>query len=254
MSGSYTEKPSERRPFLVTPYVADAAGRLRPEMPACCPLGADESESGCALAVHHERFRKTGPFHFLTVVRCRTHGASFTLYPPGYAPYRRQSLLRLSPDGVQLEGDAATSGERRDFAGTLFEAAFDARDARAWARDAEGFAADRWWGTQGRHLRLAARLLGVGWDLAERVREAIAAVLSIDALSLRERSSAKGYRAIGAAVCDVLSQLSGGVRRAFTLCVCGHLVGKWGEPLVWDAKRQLVERSRFLAGGTSRPT
>jgi hypothetical protein len=254
MCGSYTEKPFERRPFLVTPYVADAAGRLRPAMPSCCPLGAGDGESGCALCVHHERFRKTGPFHPLTVVRCRAHGASFTLYPPGYAPYRRQSLLRLSPDGVPVETDAAVAGERRDFEGTLFEAAFDARDARAWARDADGHVADRWWGTQGRHLRLAARLVGVGCDLAERVREALATVLSVGALSLRERSCAKGYRGIGAAVCDVLLQLSGGARRAFTLCVCGHLAGKWGEPLVWDAKRQVVERSPFLAGGTSGAT
>ena len=248
MSGSYTESASERRPFIVTPYVAGPDGRLRPRMPTCCPLGVDGA-GGCVLWVHDERHRKTGPSHALSVVRCRTHGASFTLYPPGYAPYRRHALLRLSPSGAAVE--AASGREHADFEGTLFEAALDAREARSWARDSTAAIPDRWWGTQGRHLRLAARLLGLDRELGERVREKIAATASVAALTLREHSSATGYRAIGEAVCAVLSRLSGGAQRSFTLLVCGHLIGKWGEPLRWDDERQVMQRSPFLVKATS---
>lgn len=218
-------------------------------MPTCCPLGVDGA-GGCVLWVHDERHRKTGPSHALSVVRCRTHGASFTLYPPGYAPYRRQALLRLSPSGAAVAVEAASGREHADFEGTLFEAALDAREARSWARDSTAAIPDRWWGTQGRHLRLAARLLGLGHEITDRVREAIATVISVGALTLHERSTATGYRAIGEAVCEVLSLL-GGSRRAFTLLVCGHLIGKWGEPLRWDDERQVMQRSALLVKATS---
>lgn len=216
-------------------------------MPTCCPLGVDGA-GGCVLWVHDERHRKTGPAHALSVVRCRTHGASFTLYPPGYAPYRRQALLRLSPSGVEVEADGREYG---DFEGTLFEAALDAREGRGWARESATAIPDRWWGTQGRHLRLAARLLGLDRELGERVREKIAATVSVAALTLREYASATGYRAIGEAVCAVLSRISGGARRSFTLLVCGRLIGKWGEPLWWDDERQVMQRSPFLVEATS---
>jgi len=104
-------------------------------------------------------------------------------------------------------------------------------------------------GTQGRHLYLASRLVGVARELSDRVRSGIAAVLWVDQLQLREGSRARGYRAVGKVVVAVLRRLRRGARRAMELLVCGHLVGKWGEPLHWDAQRQVLERSPFVPRG-----
>ncbi|MCP3980169.1 MAG: hypothetical protein GY716_12760 [bacterium] len=185
----------------------------------------------------------------MAVVRCQTHDCRFTLYPSGFAPYRRQPVLRMGPDGEPTPGDSG----RDEFADTLFEAAIDARVGRAWARDTvdEDDPPDRWWGTQGRHLALAARLVGIAKDLADSVRERIAAALQVGTLVLREHSAARGFRAIGAAVCDVFGRLRARSRRAEQLLLCGHLTEHWGEPWRWDATRRRMERSPFLCKGTA---
>lgn len=248
MSRSYPKRPPPSRPFIVTPYTADADGQLIAEMPARCPLseGAASTER-CRLVIDHLRQRKTGPRHPLAVVRCRTHGCGFTLYPAGFGPYLRQPVVQMAPDG-----QCAPAGQD-EFAGTLFEAAVDAKQGRPWARtsETEDDPPERWWGTQGRHLRFAARLVGVAHDLADAVRETIAAALSVSALVLREHSLARGYRAIGEAVCDVLGRFRGGPRRAWQLLVCGHLAGHWGSPWQWDAQRAVMERSPFQSCGTT---
>lgn len=189
-----------------------------------------------------------GPEFRLAVVRCGVHGfGAFTLYPPGYAPYRRQAVLRVGPEGSRVHGD---DGDRLrgDFGETVFEAALDAREGRPWPRQTRG-EPQRSWGSQGRQLELVSRLVGVARGLADRVREVIAAVLSVGTLHLREASVAQGYRAIGEAVCRVLRRLRGGPRRAVHLLTCGHLAGLWGEPLHWDAGRRVMERSPFPVGG-----
>lgn len=249
MPASYLDIPRSHRPFIVTAYVVGRLGELEPEMPTSCPQGACAGE-GCKLAVHHRRKRKTGPGHPLVVIACRTHGVGFTLYPPGYGPYRRQPVERLSPAGRALQADDAADPVAAEFAGTLFEAASEACAGRAWARDAdaEGRPPERWWSTQGRHLRLAARLVGVAIELTEKLRESIAAVLSVGTLTLREKARARGYRGIGEAVCAVLSGMRRGPRRSRQLLVCGHLVGRWGEPMHWDARREVLRRSPFRIG------
>ena len=246
MPRSYPTRSPLRRPFIVTTYSPDAEGRLFAQMPACCPLSESVPEQPCRLAVDHQRDRKTGPRHPLTVAVCHAHGCGFTLYPTGYAPYRRQPVLQVAPDGEPAPGDG-----HDDFADTVFEAAAAAKAGRAWARITEDNPPERWWGTQGRHLGLAARLTGVAHDLVTGVRETIAAALSVSTLVLREHAKAQGYRAVGRAVCDVLHRLRGGPRRAQHLLVCGHLVGHWGAPWRWDAKRRLMERSPFLRRGTT---
>jgi hypothetical protein len=252
MRVDYPERRRLCRPFIVTSYVAGADGVLTAQMPCSCPARGDPEESRCELAVHHHRHRKTGPQHPLLVVQCRTHGSAFTLYPPAYAPYRRQAVLKLAPDGEPIRSEREVV--ETDFEGTVFEAALQAKDGQRWARDSDDQVPERWWSTQGRHLRLSSRLVGVADDVAERDRESIAAVLSVSTLALRERCQAKGYRAVGRAVCVVLSWLKGGARRAWQLLVCGHLIGQWGEPLHWDTKRHVLLHSPFLAGGTTSPT
>ena len=247
MPASYPDAPRSPRPFIVTAYVVGPAGQLEPPMPSSCPLGARAQED-CRLSMHHRRRRKSGPGHSLAVIKCRTHGIGFTLYPPGYGPYRRQPVERLSPDGRALgvEGDR----DAAEFAGTLFEAASDARAGRAWARGGGDSVRppERWWSTQGRHLGLCARLAGVATELVEKTREGVAAVLSVATLTLREKAKARGYREIGEAVCSVLAAIGRGPRRARRLLVCGHLVRCWGEPMHWDARRGVLHRSPFRLG------
>ena len=235
----------------MTPYTVDAAGQIDAVMPSRCPTSVDSSRVGeCRLALHHRRVRKTGPGHALCVVECRAHGVAFTLYPPGYAPYRRQAVLKLTPDGEPIcrEGNAVAT----EFEDTVFAAALDAKEGKRWARETQDEVPERWWSTQGRHLQLTARLVGVALGLAEKTSESIATALSVGMLSLRELCQAKGYRAIGAAVCSVLACLKGlASRRAQLLLVCGHLAGQWGEPLHWDATRQALVRSPFSVRATS---
>jgi len=248
MSASYPVGQSSHRPFIVTPYVVGQGGTLEPQIPASCPRGACTGEP-CRLSLHHRRRRKTGPECPLAVIACRTHGVCFTLYPPGYGPWRRQPLERLSPDGLGLGVESAPAPT--ELAGTLFEAASDAREGRAWARDGGegGPAPERWWSTQGRHLALAARLLGVAAELTEKAREELAAALSVAMLALREKTMARGYREIGEAVCAVLALAGKGPRRSRRLLVCGHLAGCWGEPMHWDATRRTFWRSPFRLSG-----
>lgn len=249
MPASYPDGARSHRPFIVTPYVAGAEGALEPEMPSACAKGAYAGER-CGLSLHHWRKRKTGPRYPLAVVACPTHGACFTLYPPGYGPYLRQPVERLSPDGRSLGVEDETDSDAAELVGTLFEAASDARAGRAWAREGDTGRRppERWWSTQGRHLGLAARVVGVAVELTEKMRESIAAVLSVGTLALREKAKARGYREIGEAVCAVLAALGRGPRRSRRLLVCGCLVGSWGEPMHWDAHRGVLRRSPFRIG------
>lgn len=253
MPPDYPIRPRLCRAFLVVPYTVDAAGQMDAVMPSRCPAGVDPSSGGeCELALHHRRARKTGPGHALCVVECREHEVAFTLYPPGYAPYRRQAVLKLTPEGEPIgrEGSAVAA----EFEDTVFAAALDAKEGKRWARETKAEVPERWWSTQGRHLQLTSRLVGVASDLADKIRESIATVLSVGLLSLRELS-AKGYRALGAGVCSVLGWLQGrGCARAQQLLICGHLIGHWGEPLHWDATRQVLMRSPFCVPGMSPPT
>jgi hypothetical protein len=248
MEESYSGRRRSCSPFVVTSYVAGADGELIAELPACCPVGGADGGGECRVVQHHRRTRKSGPQHSLCVATCRAHGTAFTLYPPGYAPYRRQPVLRSSPTGEELGCEECS--RLGSFSGTLFDAAMDASEGRRWARDSEESLPERWWSTQGRHLRLAAAVVGVAAELGTRVRESVATVLSVGTLFLRDRSKGRGYRAIGKAVCEVLEELRGCERRAMQLLTAGHVIGHWGEPLHWDSARGVLERSPFCAGGT----
>ena len=250
MPECYPTEPRSRRPFLVTPYTPDLDGRLSPALPTRCPRGVESSKPCCSITIDHHRHRKTGPQHPLAVARCSTHALGFTLYPAGFAPYRRQAILKMAPD----DGDLSTveADLHEDFADTLFAAAVDGADGSSWARDTDESTADRFWGTQGRHLSLASRLVGIAADLADRVRESIATVLSVSGLKQREHASAKGYRAIGKGICDMLRQLRGSrAARASALLMCGYIIGHWGEPLHWHVERQDLLRSPFCGPRTA---
>jgi hypothetical protein len=189
------------------------------------------------------------------VVKCYTHGIFFTLYPPGFGPYQRKPILQLTPEGRPVLHEK-TDEPLPDFHGTLFQAALDGAKRKPWARNSDGEIPDSWWSTQGRHLLLALQLLGLLRTTTDRVRETIAAVLSVACLLLRDESRAidTGYQGRGRAVCTVLEALTGGEVRAIRLLFCGYVTGKWGRPWIWDASRRCLETLPFPAMGTTAPT
>ncbi len=205
------------------------------------------------ISLDHFRTRKTGPSHCLAVARCRPHGCGFTLYPPGYAPYRQQPVLKLAPDGSAVCTEEEGLGG--DFSETVFHAALDGSNHLAWARDGNTVPSDRYWSTQVRHVGLAAALVGVAHDLTALARDAVATAMSASRMTQQELSSASGFRAVGTAVCRMLRQLRGSAAaRASTLLFCGYIAGHWGEPLHWDEAREDLLRSPFSSISSKRPT
>jgi hypothetical protein len=239
-------RPSARRFFVTTEYFPGAGGVLEPAMPTTCPHGSSGGKR-CDVRPHFIRPRKTGPCFPLTVARCHTHGRSFTLYPPAFGPYLRAPVCALAPDGTAPLPERKNPQGLEAFEGTLFQAALDGERQKAWARDSLGGVADRWWSTQGRHIGLALRLLGIARDIGERLRERIASVLSLDHLFLRDRSRAEkdGYHTRAKAVCAVLRRLSRSATAALRLLFSGRVIGHWAIPWSWDSQRQVLERLPF---------
>lgn len=238
----------------MAPYIFDANGFPHAAIPDSCPLRGAGSPP-CDVRGRYLRPRKTGPRHPLQVVRCYTHHLAFTLYPPGFGPYQRKPVLQLAPEGRAILHEK-TEESLPDFHGTLFQAARDGATRTAWARNSDGEIPDTWWSTQGRHIHVALRLLGLLPTTTDRVRETIAAVLSVACLVLRDEScpADAGYQRKGRAVCTVLEALTGGETRAMRLLFCGYVTGMWGRPWTWDASRRCLETLPFPALGTPAPT
>jgi len=155
--------------------------------------------------------------------------------------------MALAPDGTAPLAEKTDPDRLEAFEGTLFQAALDAERRKAWARDSRDGAPDRWWSTQGRHIDLALRLLGIARHIDDRLRERIAGVLSIDHLFLRDQSKVEKsrYHARAGAVCAVLRRLQRSATAALRLFFCGRLIGHWGAPRNWDPRRQILERLPF---------
>lgn len=223
-------------------------------MPDSCGL-RKPGDPPCDIRQHHLRPRKTGPCYPLTVVKCHTHAIPFTLYPPGFGPYQRKPVLLLAPEGTAVLHEKSED-PLPDFDGTLFEAALDAKEGRARARNPAKDLRDGWWTTQCRHLEMALKLLGLLGTTTDRVRETIAAVLSVACLLLRDESRIPepGYQSRGHAVCAVLEALTGSAAlRASRLLFCGYVIGKWGRPWTWDPSRRCLETLPFPGGERRRP-
>jgi len=239
-------RPSARRFFVTTGYFPGAGGILEPAMPTTCPRASPRGKR-CVVRQHSIRPRKTGPCFPLTVARCHTHDCSFTLYPPAFGPYLRAPVLHLAADGTAPLPETRDTEGLEAFEGTLFQAAIDGESRKAWARDSLDTTPDRWWSTQGRHIDLAQRLLGIGRDIGARLRERIAGVLSLDHLFLRDQSRVEkdGYHARAKAVCTVLRRLKLSATAALRLLFSGRLIGHWGAPRNWDRRREILERLPF---------
>lgn len=161
-------------------------------------------------------------------MRCRAHGCSFTVYPAGFVPYVRRALTPQAPASLQDVAAQAAAGT-------------------AWARSAPG-GTDRWWSTQVRLLRgLRATLIGL--DGSQRHTVAIAVELPLHQVEALHH--ARGYRAIGSTLKDILTGLT-----FDKLLLAGFLTGRWGAPYRWQsAPPRLVplvpEHLRHAAKGST---
>lgn len=221
------EQAGRRQPFVQVAYRVDPNGAIVAALPSHCPAGV--TGAACRITAHDRRFRNQGPEHALVVARCQEHGRSFTLYPPGWVPYGRRALCRVTPAGYRVRSDSAE--------GTILGAAEDAEAGRLWPRRGAG-PAPGVHRTQGRLLSCLSLLLGVSPALHERIREAIATCLGVPLLSLhdacRRYVSVRSWRERARVLMDVVRRI--GARRQLPelWSRAGHLAGLWGRPSRWD--------------------
>lgn len=221
------EHRGRRQPFVQVAYGVGPSGTLMADVPPFCP-GHCRAD-GCQVKRHSLRERGQGPVHALVVARCAVHERSFTLYPPGWAPYGRRPLCHVTPAGSPVRSDNSAS--------TLFGAVEDAANGVLWRRAgaAPHEAVQR---TQGRHIELARVLLGVGTSVSARVREALATALGVPLLALHEATGtyelARAWRTRARVLMDVLRMV--GARRELPELWfrVGHVAGLWGQPSRWD--------------------
>ena len=99
-------------------------------LPSSC-LGHSDGRA-CDVRRHSTRARKCGPEQELTVLRCRTHGVAFTVYPVGWTPYDRAPLVAAASQETvftpalqvaEASSLSAASGHRRSLVRVIVRAA-----------------------------------------------------------------------------------------------------------------------------------
>ena len=221
--------------FATTPYAMDGSGELRAVLPARCVYASPTDT--CSLYVDHRRQRKTGPRYALAVVGCTVHPLGrYTLYPAGYYPYSRTSVVSCSASGALLR--AGEPGDR-GWESTLFAAAGDAAGGARWPSDSPAGDSRRR-RTQGRRLELSGRLMGVHPELDEGERERLATRLAVGTMTLRGGAQrwTRSWTQRGAAVWGVLVALALDGSLLDRLLAAGVMVGVWTGVRRWDAARR----------------
>lgn len=196
----------------------------------------EEGAGDCDVRLHRYRHRDTGPCHPLAVVKCY-HGPAFTLYPPGYGPYKRKSVAPLIPTGeIVCVGSNAERGVPA-YEGTVHGAAIDASKGERWSRDSPADDPRRR-RTQDRHIAQSATLLGLSIDFEEKAVLDIAGCLCVPYLALSDLrnsySSALTYRDKGAAIVSSLALIPVDRTLGDRFLQSGFLGGMWGRPERWD--------------------
>ncbi len=152
------------------------------------------------------RNRQTGPEHSLAVIHCRTHRVCFTLYPPGFTPYGRVPLVRLSPDGQPVERES----DGQPFEGTLFQAVLDGCRGIAWPKESCDDSMHPRFITQQRHINRCILLLGLARGSPISCARALQ-VLRLPGLDIQQArewvAGMKGFRHQSAATYKILAQL-----------------------------------------------
>lgn len=190
-----------------------------PVIPSWCPSGG--LGGGCDLRVHGYRERKTGPQHPLAVVSCSAHETGFfTLYPPGHVPYGRQPLVQ----GHEV-------GELR-WQDTPFQAALDAARGERWST--QSLADDpRRRRTQGRHLEVIERLMGIHPGLSEAQRAWVLDDLRVPQMVVVVTSTSS-WTSRAQAVVAALGVMPRANSQVERLLAAGFSSGLWPVPFVWS--------------------
>jgi hypothetical protein len=155
------------------------------------------------------------------VIRCRSHGRFFTIYPPGFVPYGRQKLPERAAE-VELSTGAPA-----------LEAVLHAADERMdrwpdWS-DPEGNKPG-WASTQWRQIARWGRWLGLAGP--EGIGQQIATTLGVplhDHAAQRARYRRGTYRNRGRAIVQVLdavSRVGGFLKRLLSAGLAAGLVGR----------------------------
>ncbi len=238
-------------PFLVVPYRCDSDGWIKAHLPTQCPL-RQPGDPPCSVVRKGHRVRKTGPGFRFCIIRCRQHNRKFTAYPPGYAPFLRKPLVSLAVNGVGLCKDESGSV----LSDTVFKAALDAAQGKAWPKDAVA-PAEQCFMTQTRHLRRITRLLGVATHMGARERETVAVgCLEITGLTAHEAHQSlendHSYQSLGRNTRRVLYELASGYRAYERMLESGYLNGFWGRPHIFS-RFALVNRLERLGKSGMEP-
>jgi len=208
-------------------YWLDEVGEWDVELPVSAPC-AEGARHRCRLKEHSRRQRETGPAPDLVVVRCKTHGCFFTIYPPGYVPYGRQRLptavteVTTAP-AVQAAGAAADSAVQR---------------WPDWA-DPDGVE-PAWASTQWRQLKRWGQWLGLSGE--EATGQRIATTLELDLhehVSARAQYQRGGYRRRGRAILGVLRAVGRLGNVLERLLRAGHLAGLVGRAFLVPRRGRL---------------
>jgi hypothetical protein len=246
LQGCHRSPAGARRFFLAAEYHDQGFGLLEPQDLRVGPCG-EGAALECDVVRQSWRPRKTGPCFPLLVMRCREHGRSFSVYPPGHVPYGRRALARVAFDGAAIV-DAAGGAKPAD--GTLFEAAADAAAGVAWGREDDGTGS---WSYQLRQMKRSAQLLGLTSPAPLADAAAVAELLAVDTLLVMEQRAVlavgPGYVGRGAAVMKVFMALQKGPSLVDRLAEAGYQAGLWGQPYRWDARAQVLRSKPFRPAG-----
>ena len=79
-------------------------------LPDRCLSSLSGAAGECKVGGAGWRDRSTGPRHRVRVVRCRTHGVAFTLYPTGHVPYGREPVLGEPDEAGEVDGKSSVLG------------------------------------------------------------------------------------------------------------------------------------------------
>lgn len=122
----------------------------------------------CKVVANGWGYRDTGPCHPLRRVKCH-HGPAYRLYPPGYAPYQRESVAPVDGAGemvrIGVEDESGCPGSLA-WCRTFFAAVLDAAEGKGWSRESPADDSRRR-RTQQRYLELCASLLGLSHEIEE---------------------------------------------------------------------------------------
>lgn len=251
MDPCHVLRPHARPCFVITAYLPDKNGTMRPLIPdRCSPHRADD-DLACELSAHHWRDRKTGPQFPVLIVKCRTHGVAFTLYPPGHVPHGRSAIAPVDLEGHPLRCAADGPSEPAlAWEQTIVRAAQDAARGEAWPRSTDDWTdAPGSWRTQGRYVGKVAGILG----LTGAGESPLVGPLGVSALGQREANAAyrdaTGYQTRGRAVWLIVGELASMRCDLLDLILAaGFAAGSWGRPRRWDARtrqlRDVVPRAR----------